>query len=537
MESNRIKIPFTIVVLTVGIVIGILIHIVFFDNKLQGSILKFKDILTYTDKYYVEKVDKQKLVEAAINGMLNKLDPHTVYIPAKQLESVEESFKGEFDGIGIEFQILNDTLTVVAPISGGPSKALGIISGDKIIKINDVSAISINNDQVRNKLRGPIGTKVKLTILRIGTRDPINYEVPRAKIPLYSVDAHFMYNNITGYVSISRFAETTYDELNSALINLKHKGMKQLILDLRGNPGGYLNQAVKISNLFLGDNKIIVYTKGRRKEFDEEYYASKPALYKNLPLIILVNSGSASASEIVAGAMQDWDRALIVGETTFGKGLVQRQFPLPDNSALRLTVARYYTPSGRLIQRDYKKIQSKKEYYEDAGKNDDIPGNNIEHTAEKDSSLPEYKTHDGRIVYGGGGITPDYIIVDNNVTVFTSELLKNSIFYQYILSYLGKYKNDILKNYDDNLKTFMNYYELSNKDYDNFIDFARQKGIKFNSEDFEKDKEYIGTRLKAEIARSLWNNGGWYQVLLNGDLQFLNSASLFRDAKELARLK
>ncbi|MHB8580279.1 MAG: S41 family peptidase, partial [Ignavibacteriaceae bacterium] len=254
MNFKKIKIPFAIVVLTVGIVIGILIQKAFSDDTLQDSILKFKDVLSYTEKYYVDKIDTQKLVNAAINGMLNKLDPHTVYIPAKQLETVEESFKGEFDGIGIEFQILNDTLTVVAPITGGPSEALGILFGDRIIKIDNINAIGISNEEVRNELCGPAGTKVSITILRSGIKNPITYEISRAKIPLYSVDAYFMYNNNTGYISVSRFAETTYDELNNALNDLKNLGMKQLILDLRGNPGGYLNQAVKITNLFIGDH-------------------------------------------------------------------------------------------------------------------------------------------------------------------------------------------------------------------------------------------------------------------------------------------
>ncbi len=537
MNFKKIKIPFAIVVLTVGIVIGILIQKAFSDDNLQDSILKFKDVLAYTEKYYVDKVDTQKLVDAAINGMLNKLDPHTVYIPAKQLETIEESFKGEFDGIGIEFQILNDTLTVVAPIMGGPSAALGILSGDRIIKINNKSAIAISNEQVRNKLRGPAGTKVEVTVLRNGIKNPINYEITRSKIPLYSVDTHFMYDNTTGYISISRFAETTYDELNNALIDLKNHGMKQLILDLRGNPGGYLNQAVKIANLFIGDNKKIVYTKGRRKEFDEEYDASKPAPYKDLPLIILVNDGSASASEIVTGAMQDWDRALIVGETTFGKGLVQRQFSLPDNSALRLTIARYYTPSGRLIQRDYKKIKSKEEYFEDAGKNNDALGNNLEHTAEKDSALPEFKTHDGRIVYGGGGITPDFIVKDGKLTDFTTELLKNNIFYQFVLNYLDYHKTEIVNKYGNNLNKFIRNFEFKNNDLTDFLNLAKQKGIKANKESFEKDKKYITTRLKAEVARSLWRNEGWYQVLLRDDDQFIKAVTLFGEAKELAGLK
>ncbi len=534
---GKLKIPFTIAVLTLGIVLGILIQKVFSDDSLQDSIIKFNDVLTYTEKYYVDKVDSQKLVEAAINGMLNKLDPHSVYIPAKDMQSVEDSFRGDFDGIGIEFQILNDTLTVIAPITGGPSEALGISSGDKIVKIDTQSAIGITNEQVRQRLRGPSGTKVSVTILRYGVKKPIVYEITRAKIPLYSVDAHFMYNENTGYVSVSRFSETTYDELVKALVELKKEGMKQLILDLRGNPGGYLNQAVEVSNIFIDGNKKIVYTKGRRSEFDEEYDATKPAQFKNLPLIILVNDGSASASEIVSGAMQDWDRALIVGETTFGKGLVQRQFSLPDNSALRLTIARYYTPSGRLIQRDYKKIKNKEEYFEDAGKNNDKQGNNIEHTAEKNSSLPEFKTHDGRIVYGGGGITPDYIIKSDSLTDYTINLMKNNIFYQFSMTYLDKYKNQIESEYGKDVNKFVRNFNFTKEDLKDFISFASGKKVILNQKDFDRDKDYITARLKAEVARSIWNNEGWYKEILTVDDQLLKGVTLFNEAKDLAGLK
>jgi len=539
MDFNKLKIPFTIIILFLGILLGTQIHKVFSDDSLNDSLTKFEDVLTFTQKYYVDKVDTQKLVVAAIDGMLDKLDPHTVYIPAKQVQSVEESFKGDFDGIGVEFQIVNDTLTVVSPIVGGPSYALGIMPGDRIVKINDSSAVGISNEEVISKLRGPAGSKVNVTIVRFGVKRPLNYEITRAKIPLYSVDTHFMYNKTTGYISLSRFSETTYDEMSNALKDLKKQGMQQLILDLRGNPGGLLNQAVKVANLFIGNGKKIVYTKGRRSEFDEEYDADEPAPYKNLPLIILVNDGSASASEIVSGAMQDWDRALIVGETTFGKGLVQRQFPLPDGSALRLTIARYYTPSGRLIQRDYKDLKNFKIYYEDAGKNNEPGGNNINHTAEAkaDSALPKFKTHDGRTVYGGGGITPDYIIPSGKITNYTIDLMKKNIFYQYILSYLDVNKNNIKREYGDNLNKFINEFTFSDNDLKNFIKFADSKGVKYSENEFHKDKNYIIARLKAEVARTFWQNKGWYEVILRTDNQFLKSVTLFNEAIKLAGLK
>ncbi len=524
-------------ILTLGIILGIQVQKVFSGDSLKANLDKFNDVLTLTEQYYVDPVDSKTLVDAAINGMLSKLDPHSVYISASQIPSIEESFRGDFEGIGIEFQVVEDTLTVVSPISGGPSEALGIMAGDQIVKINGKSAIGITNDQVRKKLRGKKGTKVDVTILRNGVKEPINYTITRDKIPIYSVDTHFMVNDKTGYVIVSRFAETTYDELTKALSDLKAKGMKQLILDLRGNPGGYLNQAVKIADLFIDGNKKIVYTKGRRSEFDEEYDASKSSDYEKIPLIILVNKGSASASEIVSGAIQDWDRGLIVGETTFGKGLVQRQFSLPDNSAIRLTISRYYTPSGRLIQRNYKGLKDKNEYYSEAGDTTETPGDNINHVAEKDTSKPLYHTSGGRIVYSGGGITPDYIIKSPGITNFTTNLLKNNVFYEFILTYLKQNETEIKNKYGDDLRSFVNNFHLSQNTVNNFIEFSKSKKIKFNEQEYNTDKKYITTRLKAQIARNFWKNEGWYMVMQSVDEQAEEALNLFGEAKDLAKLK
>lgn len=537
MQVGKFKIPFTIIVLILGIVLGIQINKVFSSDNLRDSIIKFNDVLTYTEKYYVEDVDTQKLIEAAINGMLNKLDPHSVYIPAKQMESVEESFRGDFEGIGIEYQVVNDTLTVVSPISGGPSEGLGILSGDRIIKIDDKNIIGITNDGVREKLRGKKGTKVKVTIVRVGVKDPLQYEITRDKIPLYSVDTHFMIDNKTGYVSVSRFAEKTYDELLSALNDLNEKGMKQLILDLRGNPGGYLNQAFKIADIFIDGKKKIVYTKGRRSEFNEEYYASEPSPYEKIPLIILVNKGSASASEIVSGAVQDWDRGLIVGETTFGKGLVQRQFTLSDNSALRLTISKYFTPSGRLIQRDYKNKKDKLDYYSAAGNDEEKEGDNLTHAVEKDSTLPVFKTNAGRIVYGGGGITPDFIVRGESITTYTTDLLKGNIFYLYTLNYLDNNSEKIKEKYGHNFNKFFSEFNLNENDIKSFINFASEKNIKFSEDDFKKDKDFISARIKAQIARNFWKNEGWYPILLKVDNQIAKAQTLFKEAKDLAGIK
>jgi carboxyl-terminal processing protease len=535
MNIGKFKIPLGIIVLTLGIVLGIQIEKVFSGDSLHDGINKLNDVLAFTEKYYVEEVDTQKLVEAAINGMLGKLDPHSVYINAKQMESVEDYFKGNFEGIGIEFQIIDDTLTVVSPISGGPSEQVGILAGDKIVKIEKENIIGISNQDVREKLMGKAGTTVNITVVRHGIKEPIKFTIERAEIPLYSVDTYFMIDNKTAYVSVSKFSETTFKELNDALNKLKSRGMKELILDLRGNPGGYLNQAVQMADLFIEGKKKIVYTKGRRPEFNEDYYASESSEYEHLPLIVLVNKGSASASEIVSGAVQDWDRGLIVGETTFGKGLVQRQFMLSDNSAVRLTISEYFTPSGRLIQRDYKNKKDKDEYYSEVNDREE-EGDNLEHNAEKDSSRPVFKTNSSRIVYGGGGITPDYIVKSGDITRYTTDLIKNNVFYLFIQNYIEQNGRKITTEFNS-LEKFRNSFSFKDSELKSFTSFAEKKGVPFNKTEFDTDKEFINGRLKAQLARNYWKNEGWYSVLLKIDNQVKHALSLFDEAKDLANLR
>ena len=535
---NKIfKIPVLIIILTVGIVLGIQIEKIFSDDSLNDGVRKLNDVLSYTQKYYIEEVDTPKLVEAAIKGITDELDPHSFYISAEDFTAVEESFRGDFEGIGIEFQIVDDTITVVSPITGGPSEALGILPGDRIVKIEGEDCIGFTNDQVREKLRGKAGSKVEVSINRTGVTNLIDYEITRDKIPLYSVDVSLMLKNNTGYISVSRFSETTLNELKEALTEFKQQGMTQLILDLRGNPGGYLSQAVEIADLFLDGEKKIVYTEGRRKDANEEYFASKKSPFEATPLIVMINHGSASASEIVSGAIQDWDRGLIIGETSFGKGLVQRQFTLPDNSAIRLTISKYFTPSGRSIQRDYSDKKKYEEYYATIEDTNFIEGNNIEHIAEQDSSKPIYHTHNGRIVYGGGGITPDYIIKNEKITTYTSNLLRRNVFYQFILNYIERDGKSISEKYGDDLSKFTIEFKFTNTDINKFISFADSKDVTLDQEEYDTDKDYIQTRLKAQLARNYWKNDGWYAVMITTDNQVEQALGLFDEAKEIANLK
>lgn len=501
------------------------------DDKTSAQVRKFSDALNITSRYYVDDVDSQKLTEAAIKGMLEELDPHSVYIPAEQLKRVNEDFQGSFEGIGVEFDIISDTITIVSPISGGPSEKLGILAGDKIVKIDGQSAIKLTREDVPKKLRGQKGTKVVVTIVRAGNKNPMDFEIIRDKIPLYSVDASFMYNDDIGYIKVSRFAATTYDEFAQAYQKLQGQGMKKLVLDLRGNPGGYLDQAFKMSSEFIPKGGKIVYTKSRIADFNE-VYNSEGGKLSDVPLVVLVNSGSASASEIVSGAVQDWDRGLIVGETSFGKGLVQRQFDLPDGSAFRVTTARYYTPVGRSIQKPYEGGK----YTSDLVR-DENEGDNLNHQNDRvDSTRPVFKTMGGRVVYGGGGITPDYIVKLDTLTPYTVSLRRNNIIYLFTENYMAGNRKNIEASYKS-YNAFRDGFNVSSSMMNDFIRFAEGKGVALNQSEFDKDKSFIEVSIKSQIARDLWGNEGSYAVFVTTDEQFLKAITLFQEAKDLGNLK
>ena len=529
---KRFSIVTVVVLVGLGIVAGAMLNTLISGDSIYESMKKFEIVLATTQKYYVDDVDTQKLTESAVTGLLGQLDPHSVYIPSEQLQRVTEEFQGSFEGIGIEFQVLNDTLRVVSPIVGGPSEALGIQSGDRIVKINDTSAVGIAQDAVPKKLRGPKGTKVKVSIARSGINGLLQFEIVRDKIPLYTVDASFMVTPEIGYVRITRFAATTYDEFVEGVGKLRTEGMKRLILDLRGNAGGYLEQAFRISDELMPKGRKIVYTKGRRPEANDEYVSSGAGRFKDVSLIVLVSNGSASASEIVAGAVQDWDRGLIVGETTFGKGLVQRQIDLPDGSAFRLTTARYYTPSGRLIQRPFGKDRT--QYARGAFDQDSLEGDNLYHEAEKDSARPTYKTMGGRIVYGGGGITPDYIIKSDRLNEYTVQLWSKQVFFEYAGRYTDMHGKELRVRFDGGGREFAKGFEVSPEMLKEIRDLGKSKGVEFKEDLYEKDLPYITAYTKAFIARRLWGNEGWSRVMLKEDAQFGKALSLFPEAEALA---
>lgn len=528
---KRFSLTTVLLLVVVSVVAGSMLNQLISGDTIYEQFNKYKDVLNLTEKYYVEDVDTQKLTEAAINGVLGQLDPHSVYIPASQLTRVTEEFQGSFEGIGIEYQVLDDTLLVVAPIAGGPSEALGIQSGDKIVRINDSSAVGITQEGVQKKLRGPKGSKVRVYVVRSGMKGILEFEITRDKIPIYTVDASFMVNDETGYVNVNRFAAKTHEEFLGALTKLSSQGMKRLVLDLRANPGGYLEQAYKMVDELMPRGRKIVYTKGRRPEFDDEYVSSGAGRFKDVTLIILVNSGSASASEIVAGAVQDWDRGMIIGETTFGKGLVQRQFDLRDGSAFRLTTARYYTPSGRLIQRPYD--HDKLKYARAAYEREESEVDNVSHEAEKDSTRPVFKTMGGRVVYGGGGITPDYIVKSDRLSEYTVQLRSKNIFLQFAEKYLDRNGAAVKAKYGKDPVKFSAEFEVTPAMLDELLAMAKAKNVEFKQDQYDKDLRYVKAFMRAFIARSLWGNEGSARVMLVEDAQFRKAMLMFPETEKI----
>ncbi len=495
------------------------------DNSFD-QIKRFMNVFNIVKSYYVEEVDGEKLITGAIQGMLEELDPHSVYIEPKKLKEITEQFQGSYEGIGIEFIIQNKILTVVAPIAGSPSEALGLRPGDQIVKIEGKSAYGIKESDVQKKLKGPKGTKVTVTIRRPGIDQPFDITITRDRIPIYSVMAKFLINDEIGYIYVGRFAQTTANEFEKALKELESQGMKALLLDLRGNTGGYLDQAFKMADKFIGGRKIIVYTKGRIPDSNEEFLSTSVATHPKFPLIILIDKGSASASEIVAGAVQDWDRGLIVGETSFGKGLVQTQLPLQDGSALRITTARYYTPSGRLIQRSYE--DGLWEYYTGGG------GENGEETfasADSAKEKPIYFTSAGRKVYGGGGITPDVEVNSKKISKLTSELIFKRLFFEFGSQYAAKHPE--LKNRFD---YFQKQFDIDDATVSEFKGFIKSKDILFKDEEFQKDLSYIKLMIKSEIARNFWGSPAYYQARLSGDEQVQEALKYFVRAAEISGL-
>lgn len=485
-------------------------------QRMPKSLQKLLNAQYAITSFYVDSVNDDKVVESAIQGMLEQLDPHSAYTDAKETKDMEEPLQGEFSGIGIQFNMKQDTLYVIQTIAGGPSERVGIIAGDRIVSVNDsaIAGVKMKNTDIMKRLRGKKGSKVTVQVKRGNSSELITFRITRDKIPLYSVDASYMIDARTGYVRISRFGAKTYDEMMEALNKLQKEGMQQVIIDLSDNGGGYLNAAIDMCNEFLDAGQLMVYTEGLQSPRNEATAAGN-GKYRDLKMVVIVNQFSASASEIFAGAMQDWDRAVVVGRRSFGKGLVQRPFQFEDGSMMRLTVARYYTPSGRCIQKPYKK-GDKKSYEHDL-----IDRANEGEYYSLDSihlndTLRYTTLMNARPIYGGGGIMPDiFVPVDTTeYSTYYRDLVAKGIVNQYVIDYVDKHRNDIKAGYHD-VKDYDARYLVSDEMMQQFIAMGEKDSVKYDEEKYRTSERLLKTIIKALIARDVFADPSAYTVIIN----------------------
>ncbi|MGD2033428.1 MAG: S41 family peptidase [Bacteroidales bacterium] len=500
---------------------GLLLNAGAQDQSKQA--FKYVQFLKYLNTYYVDSVDNEKLVEDAIKSHLQELDPHSTYISEEDVRKMNEPLKGNFEGVGISFNILKDTLFVITPVPGGPSEKVGIQSGDRIIRVDgkNIAGIGLTNEDVFSLLRGAKGTKVSVSVLRRSVDELIRFTITRDKIPINSLDASYIIKDGIGYIKLNRFSMTTISEFSSASKALIEQGTKDLILDLTGNAGGYLDIAVVLADQFLDDEKLIVYTQGLHSP-KREYYASSKGYFEDGRVIILIDEGSASASEIVSGAIQDWDRGIIIGRRSFGKGLVQRQLALPDGSMVRLTSAKYYTPSGRLIQKPYEDGNEKygKEIFNRYEHGEFMNRDSIQFP----DSLNYHTLVSGRTVFGGGGIMPD-IFVPLDTTSYSdyySSLIRDGILNRFVLEYVDNNRMGMLDNYSD-FRFFKENFLVTEKILGELSEFAEKEGLNYDETGFELSKSKIALTVKAYIARDLWSTSEFYQII-NQDNNNLSKA-------------
>jgi len=518
-------------------------------QNLRDSYNSFEEAYLYIANNYPE-TDMAMLTENSIREMLKTLDPHSVYIEAEDSERIQEEFAGKFQGIGIQFNIIQDTITVITAISGGPSDQLGIMSGDRIISIDDSSAIGYDNEDVMRRLRGEKGTKVDVKVLRPRNSNPINFTIERDDIPLTTIDTEYMVDDQSGYVKINRFAATTHEEFLSSVEKLRDQGMDRIILDLRNNPGGYLSQAIAISEEFFPRNTKLVSTDSKHTRFNQEVYSSRNGILMDIPVIVLVNEGSASASEIVSGAIQDQDRGLIVGRRTFGKGLVQQQYELIDGSNIRVTISRYLTPSGRLIQKPF---DGKNEDYafEFVHRSSD-PAVDVKDFKDQVPDSLKYTTKAGRDVFGGGGIVPD-ILVEQDTTsspYLFNFMLVNRVDFNFVRDFLDEKGEEFRANWESDYQSFRKDFEWSEADKETLLSMMKEEGLeivdeldepevdgdnlKLTREMYEELVWMNYGRMKAEIGRQVWGSEYFYPIVNDYFNESLSEAvKLWDEVREL----
>ena len=503
--------------------------------KAQMNAQKFATTLYLIDNFYVDTVNTEKVVEDAIIAALKELDPHSAYLSKKDVEKANEPLVGSFEGIGVTFQLIRDTITVIGPTPGGPSEKVGIMAGDQFIKIDGEDAFGkkVDNEYVQKHLRGKKGTKVTVSVKRGKDPELMDFEIIRDKIPLNSINASFMMGNGIGYIKLDRFAQDSNKEFKEAMEKLKAEGMTSLILDLRSNSGGYLNTAIEMVDEFLKANKLIVYTEGLRSQ-RQEWKSTDQGAYTDGRLVVLIDEGSASASEILSGAIQDHDRGVLIGRRSFGKGLVQRPFNLPDGAVIRLTTARYHTPTGRCIQRPYE--EGTEDYYKEMTKR-------LEHGEyfHADSiHVPDslkYKTDGGRTVYGGGGIMPDiFMPVDTsyNSKLYTN-LVRKGVFNKYTVDYAMANREKVKGQY----KEFSQYnknFQVTDAMIGEIKKMAEKEKVTWNEEQYKRSEKYIKLQIKALIARNVWEMQQYYEVTLTEDPTIEKAIEVISNKKEYAKI-
>ncbi|MCY4160199.1 MAG: S41 family peptidase [Bacteroidetes bacterium] len=541
----RTKIIFGVLILTVGVLLGMQLESALTDDT-REALKKLENAFLVISQRYVEEVDSGVLAEHALEGMLEELDPHSVYIDAETMRRVEEDFSGGFEGIGISFEFVEgvegqDTLAVLSVIPGGPSEEVGLHAGDRIVEVDRQSTIGYKTEDVQRTLKGPRGTSVDIVVIRPGYANPINFTIVRDRIPLYAVDVAYMIDEITGFIKVNRFSGTTHREFKSAVERLKSQGMQRLMLDLRGNSGGYMEMAVQLSDEFLPEDALIVSQKGRIRDANRPFVGTSEGLLENEPIIVLVNESSASASEIVSGALQDHDRGLIVGRRTFGKGLVQQQYLLPDKSALRVTIARYYTPSGRLIQTPYEN-GDREDYY--ISKRELQTNSALLSAQEIIESIPDslhYKTEGGRTVIGGGGILPDFIVDVDSASMFLREVFSRDLANTYARMWYDREGASLTATWRDRRDDFFDSFEVEEIEFQRFLEYARVRGIRFGTEadafseeEVEADRSYLKARIKARLAVRLYDLEAFYPIMHPEDHTLQEALKLWPEAEKLA---
>ncbi len=533
-KSGKLLIYLPIIV-SIAVVVGFILgaNVNGTNTGSDPSIISFKhrnfnilnEIINYIDQEYVDTVRKDELIEETVQHLLQELDPHSYYIPASELKAMNEPLEGKFEGIGVQFNIQKDTVVIITTISGGPSEKVGLQAGDRIVKVDGelIAGNGITNQKVMKLLKGKKGTKVNLTVDRFVEKN-LDFTITRDKIPFHSVDVAYMLNKDIGFIKISRFAKTTYQEFMEATQKLTQQGMSELVIDLRGNGGGFLDAAVRIADELLPKGKMIVYTEGRARD-RQNYYSEKDGAFQNFPIAVLIDQSSASASEILAGAIQDNDRGEIIGRRSFGKGLVQEQTNWPDGSATRLTIARYYTPTGRCIQRPYG--EGTDQYLEDFEHRYETGELYNADTIDFPDSL-KFTTPGGKIVYGGGGIMPDFFVpIDTSGgSFYLNKVVYRGLVYDYAFDYVDKNRTEIENLYKSSEEFQEN---IENKALlSDFIEFAKKKGIEGTEKEINRSEKQLLRRLKAYIARNVWNNEGFYRILNTDDEVVIKTKSVLK---------